>query len=160
MSVNAWVRTGGIPTGPDVDNIIAKYPIQVMVPGFVIPYDDITKVIGQIKGSSRYASIVGAWRKRLYEQYNVFIGVSRGAGFQVLDGSGRVETASTRVKHSVKRVVKAGRLARTTDVINLTPAEQRMKTHLENLAGSIETLAATARKKLSYEIKSIAKDRG
>jgi len=154
--VNAGWRDSGLPTGPEVDKLIAKHPITVMVPGYTVPYTEAVNILKLDKRSQRYSTVVSAWRKRLYEQYNIFIGVSRGEGYVVLDGSGRVDTASRRVKQSVKRVVKAGTLARNTDRTALTPGELRIKEHLENMAGGIETLVATARKKLSYEIKSLS----
>jgi hypothetical protein len=65
---------GGVPTKPDVDKLIEKWGIPEE--GTQITYEQIETVLGIKRNgerSSRYRTVVSAWKKRLETEHDVFL---------------------------------------------------------------------------------------
>jgi len=58
------VYFGGIPTGPDVNKLNDTFKLRDMAQGDTILYSEVSKIIEQEPGSSRWDSVTNAWRKK------------------------------------------------------------------------------------------------
>lgn len=108
----------GLPLEPDLQRLDERYPKSLLVPGFKIPYEEIAQVISCPVGSSRFATVTSAWRKRAEKQWNVIIGCLPKEAFVVLDGKQKVNLADDKLR-------SAGRMARRSLVISsrIMPSE-------------------------------------
>jgi len=68
------VYFGGVPTEPDVNKLIEAFKVQDMAPGDTILYSEVSKVIEQEYGTSRWQSDTNAWRKKVERVYGIIIG--------------------------------------------------------------------------------------
>lgn len=76
-----------VPTEPEVKSLLEAFPeIEV---GRVIPYAEVEQVIRTRRGSSRWSTVTGAWRRRLCTERNFILAVVAGEGFKRLSESDR-----------------------------------------------------------------------
>ena len=109
------------PTKMDVDLLIQKF--YITKPGEVIKYDDISDAICVRKESTRWKSVMMAWRKELEEKYNVILRPIHGIGFMVCSESERVNVASEKYIKGVKSIIRSSEIASKTDRSELNDAE-------------------------------------
>jgi hypothetical protein len=103
----------GVPTKPDVDKLLAKWPD--INPGLVIEYSDIEKTIACNRKSHRYATVVTKWRKALYRDRNLVLEPLKGEAFEVLAPNGRIDYAHEQFKSGLRKTSKAAHIVSTTD---------------------------------------------
>lgn len=70
---------GGVPTGPDVDNLM-KLEI---VPGSEVSYAVIEEIISARAGSSRFRTVTSVWRKRIFRHRQI-VSKAEGASIRFL----------------------------------------------------------------------------
>jgi hypothetical protein len=148
---------GGIPTGPDVEKLIATLGIPTV--GAVISYKDIADVLALDFSESRFRTVTNAWRGQLYRQHNLLLDAVARVGFKVLDGSQRITFSSKRFKRGLKGIRRAGDVASKTAVAGLTPDELKARDHVASVATSLQLAAAVQARKLRElpaEIKRVA----
>lgn len=92
---------GGVPTGPDVDRLIAAFPLDDMGPGSIISYVDVSSIIGEAPGSGRFKSVSNAWRRRMFRE-RLWQTIAEGGAFRIL-------TADECVRHGITSVTRLGR---------------------------------------------------
>jgi hypothetical protein len=71
---------GGIPTGPDVDKLMAAFDLA---PGVTAPYSEIEALIGLDRHQSRFRTITNVWRKRCLRDRGLE-SVAEGTAFRFL----------------------------------------------------------------------------
>lgn len=113
---------GGVPTKPDVDKLMAKWPD--IAPGLIIPYTEIESTIGESVKSNRYLTVVDRWRKTLYRDRNLVLQPHKGVAFEVLQPNGRIDYAHMQFKSGLKRSNKAAHIVATTDQSQIDPSRQ------------------------------------
>ena len=71
----------GMPTGPDVERLIRKWP--ELSPGDRLDYPALEKILNVEAGTSRWRSITNAWRRRQKRDSNIIIECDAGNAFYV-----------------------------------------------------------------------------
>jgi hypothetical protein len=137
----------GVPTGPDVDKLIARFGIPEI--GSVISHADIAATLNA-PTRNRLSSVVTAWRRRLDIQHNLLLVAVRGTGYEICTNSKRVQHSTDCYKSGLKRVRRAVEVAVRTDSLGLRPEEVRVRDHIVKTGGALQLAAATAAKQLKY----------
>lgn len=103
---------GGVPTGPDVDMLMARLDAQ---PGSSFSYEEIASIIGVDPRHSRFSTVTGAWRAKLFRE----------RGLQSRREGGAIHFLTANAAHDVAiagvtRIARAARRARIrADAINV-----------------------------------------
>jgi len=145
----------GLPTKPEVDKLEKQF--RNLKPGDKILYEQIEHVLGVEKSTYRFKTVVNAWRKRLRNEYNVELAAVMNEGYQVMNGSERVEFATKTTKYGVRRVRRAGDVVMRTSRDDLTPEQQIVADHMVKVSAAICGHYAMQRKELTYELKDVNK---
>jgi hypothetical protein len=145
---NNLIFSAGVPTGPDVDRLIAKFGTPEE--GTVVPYREIVAVLGVKRGSGRWMSVIEAWKKKLRRESNIELKAVVNVGFECLDPHKRVDYAGSKYKGGLRAITRSADLARNTRPQALTQRELRVQTHLIMVAAAIQLAAATEAKKITY----------
>lgn len=118
---------GGVPVRSDVDRLIEGLEYE---PGTLIAHNEIAALIGVAKGTNRYRTVVGAWKRRMLSERNVDIQVERGVGYRVLLEPERVAHGVKGYRAALKAGGKAvGRVARA-DPERLNGTQQRQRDYM------------------------------
>ena len=144
---------GGHPTEPEVRMLMEKYPS--LSSGDAISYADVESVIGVKRISHRYRTITGAWRKRMYREFNITIGAVPNTGFIVLDAHERVNLASNHMRSGVRRIRTSGDLAQNTEKSGLNEQELKACDHLVRVKAIMLDAHAHASRQLRVELREI-----
>ena len=124
MSDNSTKKTnlffGGVPIQPDVDAIMAKWPVAALTEGTSIPEDEIARLINVPWNSHRYNTVVAAWRKRMFRDHNILM-AKGGRTLTILTPDQRIDYAGARQKTGVRAIVRGGVYTETTDRARLSP---------------------------------------
>ena len=145
---NVTVYRGGVPTAPDVKKLLESFTEQELSQGTIIEYSKISNIIGVDEDSSRFKTVVNAWRKYLEQTMNILLGTLRGRGFMVLSDSGKLDAASDKYKSATKLAARAVSISTTIEVKNLTADERVSLTKLQTKAGLFALHEATKRKQI------------
>jgi hypothetical protein len=142
----------GLPTGPDVQNLIDT--LGMPNEGDHIPYADVEAVLGLTRKSDphRWASVTGAWKRRVEREANVILKAVMNRGFDALTPSGRVDHSGRTYKGGLKKIVRASNVAAGTDRTSLSPEEARTCDHIQNTGAQLKLAAATAARRLKAPI--------
>lgn len=146
---NNLVFNSGVPTEPDVRKLMDAF--GAMQEGAVISYADISAIIGSPSKSFRFATVVNAWRKRLYREQNVVLCAVAGVGLKVADPDLRVNLAGAKYKSGIRHIRRAGDVSASTDRARLSPEAAKAADHLNRVASSVMLAAATEARKLNYK---------
>lgn len=138
---NALPFNSGIPTGPDVDRLIAKFGVPTA--GTVMTYAEISAAIGEAKGTHRFNSVTNAWRKRLYNAHNVLLSAVAKVGYEALANTKRVTVATGKFKHGLRAVRRAATVAAKTDTDGLSTNDVRTRDHIIGVGAKLTLVAAT-----------------
>jgi hypothetical protein len=145
---NNLIFSAGVPTGPDVDRLIAKFGTPEE--GTVVTYPEIAEVLGVERGSCRWGSVVTAWKKKLKRESNIVLRAVTNVGFECLDPHKRVDHVGSKYKGGLRAIKKAADIAITTRPEPLTQREQRARDHVIMAGAAIQLAAATEAKKITY----------
>jgi hypothetical protein len=136
----------GIPTAPDVKRLVDKFGVPAI--GVLLPYEDISETIGSAKGTSRYGSVVSAWRTQLRRENNILLRAEPGKGYVPMDNSERVHYCAARYKGGLRHIGRAAHNALMTATNGLTDEEQRTRNNVCMAGAALKLAAATAAKQL------------
>lgn len=150
MSTN--LRLTGRSTSPDVDRLIEVFPSSTLQAGFIVEYHEIAQIISTDKTSNRFNTVVNAWKKRIYRDFNIVVEAVPNKGFLVLSNSGRIGFSSNKVSKGFKRILKGKKVALTTSNHDLDEQTKRIQQHIINVGGAIEIAMATEKKRLEYSL--------
>lgn len=98
------VMLSGMPTAPDVRKLRKTI---TPVAGELIAYETLAAVLGYDRRSSRYRTVINAWRRTLFREEGVQMEAEHGQGLRVLTPTGAVAKAITglhRCGRALKRV--------------------------------------------------------
>lgn len=144
------VYFGGIPTEPDVNKLMDKFPVNMLNPGFEITYEEVAKVIDEKIGSSRWRSVTNAWRNKMESKYNKYVSCSSRKSdggdetygvFVVLTEGGKVQLGGKKVKSAARAARKAVRVLTNVSYKALKDEEKRDYDLSLARAGAIITAA-------------------
>lgn len=144
----------GLPTGPDVQKLIDT--LGMPSEGNHIPYADVEAVLGLTRKNDphRWASVTGAWRKRVEREANIILKAVSNQGYDALTPSGRVDHSGRTYKGGLKKIVRASNVAAGTDRTSLSPEEVRTCDHIQNTGAQLKLAAATAARQLKAPVSS------
>ncbi len=135
---------GGVPTAPDVAKIMNA--IGVPAEGDTIEWVRLESITGCTRDSSRYASIVHAWRRKLWTENNLLLIAVAGVGLKVANPAERIEAASKKAKHGKKAIMVASVIADRTDANRLTSPQKETRAMLADVPARLRLLAEMAYK--------------
>lgn len=136
----------GIPTAPDVDRL--EKALGIPDPGDVITYDQICSAINEKRESSRYGSVVSAWRKRLLNEHDLLLLPVPKVGLKAASASEMVHFTANRYKGHLRGISRCGNIAIKADTTKLTTEERKVQEHLTRASAALRLAAATEAKKL------------
>ena len=140
-------RTTGRPTLPDVEKIVKEFPL--LSDGDRVPFDRIAEIIKEDLETSRFFSVLYAYRKTMYRDKNIIFRVEGGI-MTVENPSQRIGKSSRLVASGIKKMVRSGDLALKTTISGLTEAERRTRDHVIKISGTIKMIGATEAQKLIW----------
>jgi len=147
------VGLGGAPTGPDVQILLDKYPVEKLIIGTKISWEDIAEALRLDVDGYRFRTVVGAWRKRLDRNHNILFVTIASYGLEVADGSKRINESSRSVKAGFRKIGRAGSIATRTETLGLKPEELKARDHICRISSTFISQYQVEARKLRYEIK-------
>lgn len=140
---------GGLPTDLDVRMLQEKFGVPQE--GDLIPYLLISECLKKGRETSRWKSVVGAWRKKLERDHNLVLKAIKNQGFKVCDPRDRLDVFGRKFKGGLRQVSRATLGAARTSRKGLTPEENRTLDYLQNTGAALRLQAATAAKQITYD---------
>lgn len=133
--VEAKEYFGGLPTKPDVDAIMKAYPN--LKEGDVITYREIEEVIGKTWTSSRFRTVTLAWRRELYNEYNLHVRCDPAVAFHVELPKERVSTGFKKARGGFRKIRRSADLVARTDQAALSQEDRLKADRLLFVTGSM-----------------------
>lgn len=138
---------GGVPTKMDVDKLIEAFGVPSE--GRLISYGEISREVGCDRDTTRFKTVVHAWRRRLYKVHNVVLDCEPNKGYRVADPTTRVVIAKGQHVGGLRRIRRAGAIAGTTSDDRLDPEHRRVRDHLVRVSSVLQLAAATEAKRIT-----------
>jgi len=138
---------GGVPTDIDVQRLSEQYGVPDE--GARIAYADVAKLIGSPHGSNRYRSVLSAWRRRLLrEPHNRLLKARPDLqAYEVLKANGRMAQCGAWRRHTMRTERRIYLVAGSTNVQELTPENEALRTHLmQTSATALQSARMQAKK--------------
>jgi hypothetical protein len=98
---------GGVPVDPEVKMLRSHFGVPVH--GQVIAHEDCETVLGLDRKSSRYKTVIHAWRSSLKRSDNIEFIALPGEGFRVLFDDERVEVHISGVSRGIRKIDRSAR---------------------------------------------------
>ena len=136
---------GGVPTGPEVDRLMAGVEI---IPGNRVPYQDVEQLTGVKANEHRFRTVTNAWRKRVFREKALEI-KAEGGCFVILTPDEALTNGITSF-HKVGRAL--GRANVKVSVINETELSKERavtKRLLQREIGMVSDAARRAAKEIA-----------
>lgn len=124
---NSGLFLGGVPTEPDVKKLIEAFP--TLKPDDVVTHEEIAAIIGDTHRSSRFRTVVEAWRRALLKLHNIDTKAIRGVGYQVLQPMDRISASIKDYGAGTRKIVRSVGRARRVEMEKLTLEQQRVGEH-------------------------------
>lgn len=150
---NVKVYFGGIPTEPDVRKLMDHFGVPQ--PG-LIAHEVLEQLVGHEHTSSRYVTVVGAWRKKLLREFNVASKAEPGDGIKILTEPERVEESRRRLGQSARQAARDHRWALMIDASKLDDVARKKLDHTLRATAAVATAAAVNIKELATALKAPA----
>ena len=144
MSAKTNLFFGGVPTAPDVKKL--DEAIGLPSEGMLIQYEKLESIIGCGRDASRYATVVHAWRKRLWNEHNLLLIAVEGEGLKVANPAERVETAAKKAKHGKRAIMVASVIALRTEPERLTAPQRETRAWLADVPSRLRLAEQVAPK--------------
>jgi hypothetical protein len=145
--VSGKIFRRGVPVGPDVDALMEAFDLKV---GDNVTNKDISRVLREDHGSSRYKTVITSWRKRLAREKNFELKADHvGIGYTVISD---VQKMTERNGELHKWFRGIGRTAIKTDNIDTTKFSDEEKKSYNLLRRAV----VTANDALRQSVKEIA----
>ncbi len=153
MATAAKVFFGGVPTEPDVKKLIGAYGSPAE--GTVLPYDELSEVLQLSRRSSRFRTVITAWRKQLLKEYNLDSKARVGEGIVILTPEQRVEESGKNLLSSARQVRRGFVRASTVPTARLDGISRQKHDHMMRIGRVMHDAITTNCKALTYELKAI-----
>lgn len=144
---------GGIPTEPDVKKLERHFGVPQ---AGLIAHEDVEAIIGAARDSTRYRTIVGAWRRRLLREENIATAADPGKGIRVLTEPERVDHAQRHLGLSARKVLREHRWALMIDASKLDEVAMRKRDHVVRASAAMAVAATTSVKELTSALRAPA----
>jgi hypothetical protein len=128
---------GGIPAQPDVDKLRRAFPDSRLLPGYIIPYAEIEKIINVPASDSRFRSVTNKWRREIERETNKIIGVNPGSNFVVLSESEKVDLSGRKLNSAARAAKRSYVIIARTDLQQLTDEERARVQHQTDFGAKI-----------------------
>lgn len=135
---------GGIPTKVDVDKLIEEF--KNYKEGDLIPYESIEETISEKRKSFRWASVVTAWRKRLYRENNMLLIAEANKGFLIANPEERITHCAGMVNQGKRKIFRGASIASATEANRLSEDGQKKRDHLRMLPARLKLAEQVAPK--------------
>jgi len=143
--------SGGLPTDPDIKELEKAFPVEKLVYGFCVYYNQVSLIIRARYKDSRFWTVTNAWRKRLRKNYGIVLKPNRNGAFEVLDSNSKVDFANNKLSEAKRKAGESLKISKT--VIPKELSEVKKKEHENNIfkAGAISSYLAMKEIKGSTE---------
>lgn len=132
----------GMPTRPDVDALLAKFPPDTLTPGVRITDEQMREVIGKCD-DTRYRTVYSSWMRRLERDYRVIVFREKTVGFYVPTPAEVLANTHPTLEHVGRSV---GKQIRKLAVIKPADGiEAETREHHGRLLGSLKREAKKSR---------------
>ena len=118
---------GGIPTKPDVNRLHQELGKPDV--GDLIQHETFERIIGKNRASSRYRTVIHAWKKDLFQRYNLDLEAVPGVGQKVLKGPERVDASIRGGHQALRKIRKSGVRCNAAPESELNSEQLRKKQH-------------------------------
>lgn len=139
------IFNGGVSTEPEVNELIAQ--IGVPQPGDQISYNRITEIIKAPRRTSRWASVVTAWRKKLERDHNIVFSAVPNEGFQAMNNSERVNYGCKKFDLGFKAIERGIVVIQKTDRAGLSDDEKKAADYVVNIGATVRGIERTSSRK-------------
>jgi len=147
------VLFSGRPTGPDVEAIAKRYP--ELKPGDTVLYSDVAEIIEEKENTTRFHTVISAYRRRMYRDRNVEMTPETGVGLTVKDNSQRVEGHSRKIAQAIRGARRAATGAQRTPIEGLSIDEKRTRDHTIIVGASFKIFSNRIETKIDWKAKEI-----
>ena len=137
---------GGVPTAPDVQSMIEAFGVPEE--GSVVSCEAIEAAINAPRGSDRYKTVIGAWKKRMENEHGVVLVAVPNVGYKAADPNGKLDVSHGYFKQSIRRASRCSKIAGITDKRRLDADGQRALEHYRKIAGVVRLAASVKPKEL------------
>lgn len=135
-----------IPYAPDLRKMDEAFPKLAI--GQALTWEELATASGWPLRSSRFNSLLTAWRKRVFRERNQLLVSLRGKGLVVASPEDRVSHSSNLQRHGLRRVVKSAVIVARTDLSSLPEHSRRTAEHVVQVASALRLVASTKPKEL------------
>ena len=137
----------GIPTKIDVDKLMELF--ARFKEGDIIPYSDVESIGSIVRNTSRYGSVVSAWRKRLMREKNALLIAVSNEGYRIAPPAERMTYSAAQTFQGRKRIMRGSAVASATDPSRLDESQRKLRDHLQALPARLRLAELTAPKQLT-----------
>lgn len=136
----------GMPTRPDVEKLNDALDLQV---GDLVKHEQISAIIGELKSSNRYRTVVSAWREFHWRESKIQIDAEHHVGYRVLTAAQAATSAVSRMKRVTRANRKLGSRVKGIDTRNMEPAKQQMVSVVARYTDAVNDAYRLARKDIA-----------
>lgn len=140
---------GGLPTGPELRKLHEAFPDLASLRGTMITHEQLEPIVGAIRKSNRYRTILSRWRKQIEKATGIVIdgtGEAQGVGFMVLADSDQVHFGVNKRKQAQRKIRRWHSSVANVNEEKLTSEERRIREHEMFAAGKIHAALMETRR--------------
>lgn len=139
----------GIPTAIDTDKLYKA--LGTPIPGTMITFEEFENILELDKNSSRFHTVLNAWRNRLKRENNLIFRSIRNVGLEACNSHTRVEIAARMHGSAIKQIVASSDIVSSTNTENLTDQEKKVCEHIRRMGAHINNAYLTSSKYLNLQ---------
>ncbi len=137
---SANVFFGGLPTAIDVKKLDERYGAPNE--GLLILHADIAVCIGYPWKSSRYRTVLDAWRRKLRRELNIDTSVDPGKGLYILTPPERIKAGKSDTKSGLRKFRRGGARVAVAPDEGLTAEQRTERDHTAQVVWRLYSSAA------------------
>jgi hypothetical protein len=149
--MKAKLFVGGVSTEPDVKRLLETFGCPDE--GKVISYADVEAMLGIERTTSRFRTVVTAWRRQLKKLHNVEMFTLSGVGYRVLAPADRVVGSVNEFARGVRKIGRAVTRIESVPVERLDQKQQKSAEHTRRLMHATLSQARSDSKAIAFEFK-------
>lgn len=143
----------GRPTGPIVRVLLETFGHER---GTRFTHDQIVAVVKEPRGSHRYRTIIGAWRRELLNTCGVHLASVPNEGYEMVDAQAQVLHGVRKFEQGKRAVRKSVQVIAASPDSQLDEAQRRAKVHALGIAAASLTTMRDATKDSSRLLAALA----
>jgi hypothetical protein len=140
----------GQSTRPDVELLMKAFP-SLRRDGSVVAHEEIAKIIGHQHGTTRYRTVVEAWKKAVFREYGIVLDgrLAVGEGFYPLKPAEHNQYAKRQTKTVHRRIRFAAAVVGVVPDEELTTPQRLERDHIALHLTTVEQSVSGARKAIA-----------